>query len=229
VDPHAYFGALYIADHPTGTISNLANVQGGVFYDQFQVTAALSTVNSLNTTLGAEAGTALVISGGGQIVNASAGTLDGSGNRVFAVASNNFNNNNQGFTINGSATDFVVVNILNGTSNEALGGPITLSGGITAGHVLFNFVGTSGNLGASAGGAAVSGTFLAPQMEINLDNVDITGHLFGGASGTDFQLVSGFNLHAVPEPGSIVLLSIGVVGAACLRRRAKARPAGISG
>jgi hypothetical protein len=93
--------------------------------------------------------------------------LDGSGNRVFTVGSNGFNNNNGGFTIVGLATDFVVININNGTTNESLGGPISLSGGITPDHVLFNFTGTSGNLGASAGGATVNGLILAPNMKIN--------------------------------------------------------------
>jgi hypothetical protein len=214
-------GQLLIVDNlNTAAISNTANVQGGVFANQPQVTTAISTVNSLNTTLGAEAGTALTISGGGQVVNVAAGMLDASGNRVFTIAGNAFNNNNQGFTINGSASDFVVFNINNGTSNEAFGGPISLSGGIDPNHVLFNFVGTSGNLGASTGGATVNGTFLAPNMAVNVDNTTLNGHLFGGRSGQDFQTVSGIKLFAtIPEPSTLVLAGLGLCAAFVARRR----------
>ena len=106
------------------------------------------------------------------------GTLDAFGNRVFSLTTSAYSNNNQGFTVVGGASDFVVFNINNGTSNEALGGPISLSGGIISDHVLFNFVGTSGNLQAATGGVTVNGIFLAPNMKINLDNViSINGRL----------------------------------------------------
>jgi hypothetical protein len=180
------------------------------------VTSALNTVNSLAATFAAEIGTPLVVAGANQTVSASSGTPDASGNRVFTVAANGFNNNNQGFTVSGLVSDFVIININNGTSNEALGGPIRLAGGITSDHVLFNFTGTSGNLGASAGGATVNGIFLAPNMKINLDNTIMNGRLFGGRAGQDFQLVSGFQLNqpaAVPEPSSVVMATMVGVGA----------------
>jgi hypothetical protein len=87
--------------------------------------------------------------------------------------------------------------------------------------VLFNFVGTSGNLGGSAGGATVNGIFLAPQMKINIDNITINGRLFGGRAGQDFQTVSGFFLNQpgiVPEPASVLLLAFGGLGALRIRR-----------
>jgi hypothetical protein len=191
-------GRLDLVD-ASATISNPGNVSGGVHFNQSQVTTALNTVNALNSTFGAEAGTALTISGGGQTVNVSAGMLDASGNRIFSLTASSYNNNNQGFTVVGTASDFVVFNIANGTSNENIGGPISLSGGITPDQVLFNFVGTSGNLGGSAGGATVNGIFLAPNMKVNIDNIIINGRLFGGRAGTDFQTVSGFELNQ-PDP-----------------------------
>jgi hypothetical protein len=218
-------GQLLIAD-PTATVSNPGNVQGGVLLSQTQVNTALTTVNNLNSTLGAEAGTALTISGSGQVINATAGTLDGSGNFVFTVAANGFNNNATGITINGTASQFVVININNGTSNEAIGGPISLSGGITPDHVLFNYVGTGGILSSSTNKAVVNGIFLAPHMAINLDNININGRLFGGRAGTDFQTVSGFSLFvAIPEPSTVALgLVTVVIGLGYARYRGK-RPA----
>jgi hypothetical protein len=65
-------------------------VNGSINSNVAAVTSALSTVNSLNTTLGGESGTSLTISGAGQTINASSGTLDGNGNEVFTVASNKF-------------------------------------------------------------------------------------------------------------------------------------------
>jgi hypothetical protein len=204
---------------PPGGISNPGNVSGGVFLNQSGVTDALNVVNALTSALAGEAGTALTISGAGQTILASSGTLDASGNRVFTVAANGFNNNSQGFTVVGSASDFVVFNINNGTSNESLGGPISLSGGITPDHVLFNFTGTSGNLSSgSTNGATVNGVFLAQNMLINLDNVNIVGFLFGGRTGTDFSTVSGFSLMMVPEPASVLLLALGGIGVLSVHR-----------
>jgi len=184
------------------------------------VTSALSTVNSLNSTLGAETGSTLTISGGGQVINATSGTQDGSGNYVFTVASNKFNNDSGGITINGTASQYVVINIDNGTSNESINGAISLSGGITSDHVLFNFVGTGGELGGAANGAAAYGVFLAPNMKINVNGVTIDGRLFGGGSSTsnnDFQLNSlGYvdqpAAASVPEPSSgVVAAFVGVI------------------
>jgi hypothetical protein len=222
-------GRLDIVD-ASATVSNPGNVAGGVHFSQSQVTIALSTVNSLNTTLGAESGTTLTISGSGQTVLASSGTLDGSGNHVFTVVANGFNNNSGGFTIQGSSTDYVVINIDNGTSNESFQGPINLTGGITSDHVLLNFVGTSGNLGSgSTNGAAINADILAPNMAVNLDNMVINGRLFGGLSGQDFQTVSGFTLNQpvnVPEPSSVALLGLGGLAATAARLRRRWRRRG---
>jgi hypothetical protein len=212
-------------------------VTGSVTSNVAAVTSALNTVNSLSSTLSGESGTPLTISGSGQTVNASSGMLDASGNEVFSVASNGFRNNSGGFTINGTASQFVVININNGTSNETIGGPISLTGGITSDHVLFNFSGTGGELHGSANGATANGVFLAPNMKINVDNTIFDGRLFGGGSSTsnnDFQIVSNayvvqpvsVSCVCVPEPASITTaliggMSLGLVGVLRWRRRKK--------
>ena len=207
---------------PSGGPNFGGTVTGTVANNVAAVTSALTTMNALNTTLGAESGTALIISGSGQIINASSGTLDGSGNEVFTVASNKFNNNSGGITINGTASQFVVININNGNSNEKFNGAISLSGGITSDHVLFNFVGTGGELGGAANKAIANGIFLAPNMKINVDATTIDGRLIGGGSTTsnnDFQIVSNAFVNApVPEPSSAVLATCGLLGLLAWRR-----------
>ncbi|HEY1602354.1 MAG TPA: collagen-binding domain-containing protein [Pirellulales bacterium] len=217
----------FSAAQPSGGPNFGGTVTGTVSNTVAAVTSALTTMNSLNTTLGAEPGTTLVISGSGQVINASSGTIDGNGNEVFSVASNKFNNNSGGITINGTASQYVVINIANGNSNEKFNGAFSLSGGITSDHVLYNFVGTGGELGGAANQAIANGIFLAPNMKVNVDAVNLHGRLIGGGSASsnnDFQIVSNAFVTApvsVPEPGSIVLAALGLIGLAAWRQRRK--------
>ena len=228
-------GQLQFAD-PGEFVDNPGNIQGGVVRNQPQVTTAINTVNALSATVAAETGTSLTIVGGGQVVNASQGTLDGSGNRIFTVAGNDFNNNATGFTVRGASTDFVVININNGTRNEDLGGPILLSGGITPDHVLFNFTGPGGllGLGGNVGGPTQdNGIFLAPNMAINinnvLNNITIEGRLFGGQAGADFDSSVTLIQAGVPEPSTTALafvMALAGLGYARFRRgKGNATPA----
>src|SRR5207244_410926 len=144
----------------------------------------LNTLNSLNTTLGAESGSSLAISipnGGNQTVNASSGLLDGTGNRVFTVSSMSFVNGAT-MTLNGAASDYMVLNY---SANVSFGGTIVLAGGIISDHVLFNIVGGSGLTGGptltiSSNGATERGTFLDPNGTIQINHSVLDGRVFGG-------------------------------------------------
>jgi PEP-CTERM motif len=187
------------------------------------VQPAMNNLNSLNSTLAAEAGTLLAISignGGSQTINASSGQLDGSGNRVFTVSSLSFVNGAT-LTINGSALDYVVLNI---GFNCSFGGTINLTGGITSDQVLFNIVGGSGLTGGptltiSSNGETERGTFLDPNGTIQINHSVLEGRLFGGDTHNE-AIVSGASIFApVPEPATGALLALSALSFFVLRRK----------
>ena len=136
-------------------------------------------------------------------------------------------------TINGTTSDFVVIDIT-GNSGNKLDGALTLTGGITPDQVLINFIGSGGNVQGAANGATLEGTFLIPDEGVQLNSLTIDGHLFGGEAGDNFQLVSNSFVAQppltpppppppppppVPEPASMALLGAGLVAFGIVRRR----------
>ena len=178
------------------------------------VESAITTAKALSNTYGAEAasGTPVTINGT-TTINASAGFLDASGARMFTASGFSIGNGHT-VTINGSASDYVVINIT-GNSGNKLDGALTLTGGITPNQVLINFIGSGGAVQGAANGATLQGTFLIPNEKVQLNSLTIVGHLFGGAAGQDFQFVSNAlmaqPLTAVPEPTTLLLGATGLV------------------
>jgi hypothetical protein len=198
------------------------------------VTAAITAASALASTYGAEAGsgTSITVHNANISINATNGFLDASGARVFTT--NGFGLNHNTLTINGSASDYVVIDIT-GNSNIALDGAITLTGGITSDQVLINYIGT-GNVQGAANGATLDGTFLfANASNISLSSETFDGHVFDGGDGT-FNFVSNTyinqptELHInltgpVPEPSTWAMLLLGFAGLGFMayRRKSKAR------
>ncbi len=184
------------------------------------VSAAITTANNLSTTYGGATELALAtqisISTGSQTINASSGGLDSTGVEVFKSSTFAIGNGNT-LTINGTASQYVVIDIT-GTQTDKLNGALTLTGGITADHVLINFIGVGGTLQGAANGATLQGTFLAPNMTVSLNSLTIAGRIFGGAANTNFQFVSGAFISqptitaSAPEPASMAMLGVGVLG-----------------
>ena len=209
-------------------------------YGVSDVTSGLNSANSLSQSLGLETGTSTTISSGGSI-NASGGTLDGSGNRVFTVTSISFPNGT--FTVNGGASDFVVLNIAGSVGNNGLNGAVTLAGGITSDHVLINYTPSTSNLTTynadytnltggptmtiSTSGLATTGIFLDPTGDFQVNHSNINGRLIGGDTHNS-AFVSApnrlprpvpFRNHRKSSPSAMSLLGLG--GVFYFRRRAK--------
>ena len=153
---------------PASVNSNVAAVEG-----------AITTAKALSSTHGAESGSGTAVTiNGTTTIQASAGFLDSSGARLFTASSFSIGNGHT-VTINGSAADYVVIDIT-GNSGNKLDGALTLTGGITPDQVLINFLGSGGEVGGAANGATLQGTFLIPNQTVNLNSLTIADHLFGG-------------------------------------------------
>ena len=133
----------------------------------------IANLETLSSALGAEFGTLTFLSPG-TTLNATSGTPDSSGNDVFTVT--HWADN---LTLSGSSSDHVVLDIEPGVQ-FALGN-VTLTGGLTPNHVLFNYLGTNEVHGIN--NEVFNGTILAPDAKINVNGSTINGHLFGGAPG----------------------------------------------
>ena len=201
------------------------------------VETAITAAKNLSSTYAAEAGsgTNLGAINNTITINASNGFLDATGARVF-TASTFSPGNSHTVTINGAASDYVVLDVTGGSGNS-LNGALTLTGGITPDHVLINFTGSGANVQGAANGATLEGTFLIPDLGVQLNSLTIDGHLFGGAAGDNFQFVSNafINQPAVPVPlighGLIILLAVGGVlfGGRTLERIRNRRSPGTAG
>jgi PEP-CTERM motif len=218
-------GAVEFDTSNTGQFSSSGvTITGGELYSQSNINSDLMALNTLSSTLKGETGTAVALTDGSTI-QASSGTLDASGNRVFTVSSVNLSNGTI-VTINGTANQNVVFNI---SGSTAFNGQIVLTGGITADDVLFNV--TSGNYSTLSGGqtltisnncdagtvpsCASTGIYLDPNGNIQINHSVLNGWLFGGDT-QNFSFVSGADLNVptsgTPEPSSLLLMGIGLLG-----------------
>ena len=188
------FGTVEFAAANIGQfIPNGISVTGGATFGNAHVQSNLNTLTSISQTLSGEAGAPLTISGGGS-VNASSGILDPhGGNRVFTATIDSSFFDGTTFTINGTSSDFVVINIPNVPSIDGVtvgfDGSIVLSGGITPDHVLFNF--DKGDFDNLTGGDTLmidtdgnmtTGIFLDPNANFIITDSVIFGRIFGGGS-----------------------------------------------
>jgi PEP-CTERM motif-containing protein len=204
-------------------------LNGSKIANDANVSSAYNTISNLSTTFAAEAGTTFVA--GAQTLNATSGTLDGGGNYVFTTTAANFLSSGA-LTINGTASQYVVIDVT-GNNNVQLKNLLNLTGGITDDHVFINILGTGQSVGGNTNGGVVNGIFVALDDKFNIDNTTIDGRVIGG-SNQDFQLVSGFELNAppnpsmtgsIPEPSTWAMMLLGFAGIGFLAYRRSSKPA----
>jgi hypothetical protein len=145
------------------------------------------------------------------IKNAYAYTIIGNGGyNIINVGSISLNGTKT-LTLQGGANDVFVFNVSNGVSFfQTSFAPIVLTNGVTANHVLFNLLNTSGNALYVTNDVTLVGTFIAPSASIALFSDTIDGGVFAG--GNALTLRSGSTITAdvfeIPEPSSFALVGI---------------------
>lgn len=182
-------------------------------------TTSLINFASLDVSYGALSANLTTLSGGGTLTNvAGALTLNaGGGLNTYSLSSSSLSAINS-ITINGSSDATVLVNVT-GTSPSMQNMAFTLSGGITASRVLFNFPAATT---LTVSGIGIRGSILAPNASMNFNNGAIYGQgavqTFSG-NGQWYSAPFTGTL-AVPAP-SAAAVSLLAIGAAARRRRSR--------
>ena len=216
---------------------NGVTVTGGATFNNANVQTGANALSALSQSLGTEPATPLIITGGGS-VSAASGMLDGHGNEVFTATIDSTFIAGTTFTISGTSSQSVVINIPS-TGGRPFDGTIVLTGGITSDDVLFNFnsgdyiTGTLGDtLTISTGESThTTGTYLDPNGPIQIVDTVLDGRLFGGGSEFDSGVFNSIiiapsaPIAPIPEPTSLALLGAGVVAFGFIRRRHRSLPA----
>lgn len=207
----AVTGVLYYQD--SSSLTGIGNFNKGRTFTQTSLAQALTDVQNASTT--AKGLTADQTFGA---LGNSAVTITPSGaHTVVAISSINITNSSHNLTINGTASDFYIINV---AGNVTLtNGAITTTGGIPASHILFNLYGTNAQLTFQTSTSEV-GTFLLPfsgdQITTHGNTIDgaLIGYNVSMTSGTD---LTGSPYVAAPEPTTLCFLAVGMVSV--IRRR----------
>jgi hypothetical protein len=231
-------GAILLGDGSSANSSGGGNGQitGGVFADtsalansmnQLQIAPNTNVVSSSVTTQAFSDANSLAsaaqdlapnVTYSGTISQAT--TINAQG-RLTVVHVGSIQNAPLTFQGDGSGNDNFVV-VVSGTYNTNVTN--TLTGGVTASNILFDFTGTSGNLFQTSGGDTVQGTFLATNGgDFQFSALNLQGQLIN--TGGHIQFVSNSSMGSspftpsVPEPGSLGLLAMGSALASCIAYR----------
>jgi hypothetical protein len=130
-------------------------------------------------------------------------------------------------TFSGGAKDIFVVNVSGEFQTNVA---MTLSGGVTASDILFNFTGTSGQVLNTSGGNVLYGTYLATDGgQFQFSALDLTGQLINVDGNVQLVPNSMIPIFApftppstIPEPSTWAMMLLGFAGLGYVgyRRRA---------
>lgn len=186
-------GKLFLHSTASPDIHSDLNVTGGIQTGPAVDTALQSGVAAAlaaNTALNALAPDQFIGNiTGNKIITLSATTITPGLNVVRVDSVNTVSGK---ITIIGTSTQSVVLQV-SGQFN-CNGCSIVLTGGLTAQHVIWNFLGTGGDVDISKPVGATSGIFLAPGRSILLDKAANIGALIGAQNGQKLLVHSGATL-----------------------------------
>lgn len=206
-----------------------STVTGALTAGHSNVTPDVNYLASLSTMLGEEHGTAtnIRLTGGTSLtINASHGTMDGNGNRIFNLESF-FLGGNSILTINGeNLGNSVVFNWYNKTNWGFGYGSVLLNGGLSPDQVLWNTTVEHDFTHETGTSNSVAGVFLGPRGTMQMIDPVLHGCFLGGSTDPTYfsagpMYISNSRIDSVPEPSTYALLLLGAVGMVIIYRRSR--------
>jgi PEP-CTERM motif len=207
-------GNLILGNNATVSVSNPPQVTGTIFTNQSaQLNAAQAAAINAAAVFNGLTPTSVLT-----LVNGTATIIGSAGLNVIDLTGINLGNG-QTLTLNGPAGAQFVINVSGDiVLNSAL---IQETGGLLGTDVVFNVGGKVQTSGGLNNLSVINGIVLDLTGQIAMAPGAINGELIAG--GNNPQIVSGGSVHGVttvPEPSSLLLLSMGLGSLLLLRRRA---------
>lgn len=210
-------------DYQSGNSGSGITVTGTTSTNDSQVGSAIADAQSLASLYGAVTNLSALSSGTLNVTSNPGQSYNGNTNEHVYAINTNFTTD---LTITAAANQYVVFDVGAGSSANFSLVAVTLGGGITSDHVLFNIETTGALSSSNAHNQAVNAVVVDNAGSVNVDNFTLNGRLFCNATSANCQVVSNADIissatTATPEPGTILLIGAGLLAVGLVSRRAK--------